>query len=164
MKKILILLSSTLAITSCTTEEISSSNTLNSSIVSTTETNQLRQTASQTINASTQITITASTRGFSSSIVIKNGKLIKSSTGIVPPTTTTISTAKLNVLNQKFRKLILADFPNYTSTTCLRCGDVGFTENLEITHNGVVYTSQGYDSSNAPIKLKDIVTYIKTLN
>ena len=94
---------------------------------------------------------------------IKNGQLTKNSTGVVPPTTTQISSAKWNVLKQKFNLLNLVKIPTYIATSCLRCNDMDKGQTLEIKYNGVVYISQVYDTSNPPAALKDFVFYIKTL-
>ena len=164
MKNLFILLALALTLISCTTEEISSTTNENSTNVSQVETNQQRVGATQTLNATTQIVIKAVTRGFSSSIVVKNSKITKSSTGVVPPMTITITTAKWNVLKQKFTAMNLSNISTYNAPSCTSCTDAGYSETLEITHNGVTYTSQNYDSSNPPSQLKGFITYIKSIN
>ena len=78
--------------------------------------------------------------------------------------TITITTAKWNVLKQKFTAMNLSNISTYNAPSCASCTDAGYSETLEITHNGVTYTSKNYDSSNPPSQLKGFITYIKSIN
>ena len=164
MKNLFILLVLALSITSCSTEEIAETKSQSTIITPNTEVAQPQSRVAPVLNLKTTIEITAVTRGFSSSIVVNNSKLTKSSTGIVPPMTITITAAKWNVLKQKFALLSLSSIATYVAPTCASCSDAGFAETLKITHNGVTYTSQSYDSSNAPTQLRSFLTYVKSIN
>ena len=166
MKKVLILSILSIFLSNCSTDELSDSTTSkNESSLPITISQEINNNDfAKSIKSSTEVMISSVTRGFSSSVSIKDGKITKNSTGIVPPTTTQISNAKWNVFKQKFAVLNLTKIPTYKAPTCLRCADMDLGQTLEIKHDGVIYTSQVYDSTNPPAALKDFVLYIKTLN
>ena len=164
MKNLFILLSLSLSIISCSTEEISDSKTPNSNADIKTEVNQQRLSVNPVINSNTKIVIKSFTRGFSSSIVVNNKKITRTSTGVVQSSTIIISTSNWNLVKQKFATLNLSNISTYAAPSCASCSDAGLSETLEIVHNGVTYTSQYYDSSNPPSQIKSFLTYIKTLN
>ena len=159
MKKLIFLLSVAFAATSCSTEEMT---TTNSTIAATSDSSNQRVASTQILNTKTQFVITASTRGFSSSIVVKNNIVTKSSTGVVPPTTSTISAANVQKIKITLTNLFVTSLASYPAPSCASCGDRGLSEKLEITQNGVTYTSQSYDSSNPPAEIKKLVSLIKS--
>jgi hypothetical protein len=172
MKKVLMLSIFSIFLSNCTTEEISTPTTNTTEVVPTQEVAATETISSENTNSiserlmktSTEILITNVTRGFSSSVSIKNAMLTKNSTGVIPPTTVQINKAKWNVLKQKFNALNLVKIPTYNAPSCASCSDAGYSQTLVIKHDGVEYTSQSYDSSNPPLALKDFLNYIKTLN
>ena len=168
MKKVLILLIFSIFLSNCTTDELSNSTTSSSESILPVVVSPLSENNNDSfarpIKVSTEILISNVTRGFSSSIFIKDGKLTKNSSGIVSPTTIQISNAKWEVLKQKFAALNLVRIPSYNAPSCLRCSDMDLGQTLEIKHNGVNYTSKVYDSTNPPAALKDFLFYVNTIN
>ena len=166
MKKFLILAVLSIFLSNCTTDEltpVASTESVTPAVLVNNPIENNTSLSAKAIQTSTVISLSTVARGFSSSVSIKNGQLTKNSTGVVPPTTIQISSAKWNVLKQKFNLLNLVKIPTYIATSCLRCNDMDKGQTLEIKYNGVVYTSQVYDTSNPPAALKDFVFYIKTL-
>ena len=168
MKKVLIVSIFSIFLANCSSDELSTSTNSNNERVVVANGNQSLENNTdffaKPIKATTEILISNTTRGFSSSVTIKDGSITKTSTGIVPPTTTQISGSKWNVLKQKFAVLNLVKIPTYIAPSCLTCTDMVLSQTLEIKHNGVTYTSQTYDSTNPPSQLKDFLAYVKTLN
>jgi hypothetical protein len=170
MKKVLMLSIFSIFLSNCTTEEISTptatptANTIEVVSTPAISSEDVNSISERQMKASTEILITNVTRGFSSSVSIKNAMLTKNSTGVVPPTTVQIKKAKWNVLKQKFNALNLVKIPTYNAPSCASCSDAGYSQTLVIKHDGIEYTSQNYDSSNPPLALKDFLNYINTLN
>lgn len=168
MNKALILSIITVIFASCTTEELSNSTTSNNQTTSPAVTGQEivnnNEELAKTMNSTTEIVVSNTTRGFSSAIIVKDSKITKTSTGVVPPTTTQISTENWTICKQKFAKLNLVKISTYVAPSCLRCADMDVSQTLEIKYNGVVYTSNSYDSTNPPAALKDFLFFIKKLN
>jgi hypothetical protein len=163
MKKVLILCVLSIFLSNCSTEEIATPVTSKSeSVLPTSDKNN--DIFAKPIKSTTEVTLSIATRGFSSSVSIKNGMMTKNSTGIVPPTTIQISTAKLTIYNQKFAALNLVKIPTYNAPTCLRCADQDLGQTLQIKHDGVTYTSKTYDSTNPPAALRDFISCINGLN
>jgi hypothetical protein len=165
MKKVLILSILSIFLSNCTTDELSNTVTPNNEITLPSAVDKAsNNNVAKPIKASTEITLSTVTRGFSSSTSIKDGKLTRNSTGVVPPTTIQISASKLYILKQKFEALNLVKIPTYNPTTCLRCEDRDLGQTLVIKHEGVTYTSKIYDSTNPPAAIKSFVLYINTIN
>ncbi len=163
MKKVLVLCVLSIFLSNCSTEEIATPIASKSeSILSASDKNN--DFFAKPIKSTTEVVLSISTRGFSSSVCIKNGMITKNSTGIVPPTTTQISISKLSVYNKKFAALNLVKIPTYNAPSCLRCADQDLGQTLQIKHDGVTYTSKTYDSTNPPAALKDFITCINGLN
>ncbi len=166
MKKVLILSIFSIFLSNCTTDEMvlptANSIELTPVVVSSSEISN--SISARLIKTSTEIVISNVTRGFSSSVTIKNAMLTKNSSGVVPPTTVQITNAKWTILKQKFDALNLVKIPTYNAPTCLSCSDISYSQTLVINHDGVQYASKNYDSSNPPVALKDFLNYIKTLN
>lgn len=159
MKKItffLALLGTTL-LTSCSTEEM---NTSNNEV----ENHKLEKCGfANRINRTTKITITDVTRGFYETIEIQGNQVAKNSSGIVPPTNYIMTYSKFNYLNYLFSTLNLSQIPSFAPPSKDYMFDGAQIETLEIFHNGVQYSSQPYDRGNPPAALKNFVNYVKSL-
>lgn len=158
----------TLSVIGCTKEELPTvSNTSQKAV---TNIAKIHQESIATIGAwnqfltnSSEILITDVSRGFYFSVHFKNQVMTKASSGIVPPSTSTLTTYQWKKLNNLFSKLILSEIPNYLSPTCLRCSDGTPAERLTIIQNGVEYQSVDYDSNNPPVALRAFLNYAKSL-
>ncbi|WP_395075311.1 hypothetical protein [Flavobacterium sp.] len=168
MKKLLILSIASIFLSNCTTDEIMSNPAVKSEspmvVVENNSAELNNNIAAKTINASTVVTISTITRGFSSSISINNGYMTRNSSGVVQPTTVKMNTAKWITFKQKFSALNLVKVSSYEPSTCLRCSGADLAQTLEISYNGVIYTSQEFDKTNPPTALKNFVSYMNSLN
>lgn len=168
MKKLTVLMLVTFTVVSCSKEELPSESNVsqktatNTSAISS-ESNSKIRNYRQSLNSDSEITITEISRSFYSSVHFKNQVMSKTSSGIVPPTSTKLTAYQWKELNNLFSKLNLREIPYYTETTCLRCSDSSPAGNLTIIHQGRVYQSLDYDSYNPPVALRAFLNYAKSL-
>jgi hypothetical protein len=164
MKNILLLATTLSILVSCTTDSIETKNTpSNVQENDYTTSENIYKSTKPTLNEDTVIEINIVTRGFYQQINITKNELTKYSSGIVSNITNPISTISWEKLNAEFSGLRLSKIPYYKAPSDMRLYDGAFTETLTITHLGQTYTSMPYDAGNPPARLKNFITYAKSL-
>lgn len=157
MKKFYLIISIlSIAITSCSTDGIIETEATQNSI-------ELSNKKPNSLNNNTQIIITDVTRGFYESIEIVGNEVKKTSSGIVPPSSYTLTLSQQNDLNLNFSNLSLQNIKKYNAPSNARFFDGAPFETLEIIHNGITYRSKSYDGGNPPSQIKAFVDFVKNL-
>ncbi|WP_428224216.1 hypothetical protein [Flavobacterium sp.] len=167
MKKFFLAITALTAMASCTVDHANSEKNNEAQTINAQneakKANQTSRLTAQRIASTTEITVTTQARGFYQATTLKGRTVTKSSSGIVPPSSYTISTTKFNTIDNIFYGLTIDLIPYFNAPSTTFVYDGARSEVLTVVHNGITYTSKTYDEGNPNIVLKNLVNNIKGL-
>lgn len=167
MKKLLVAITALVSMASCTADKTNAEINNESQVVLAQKeakvNNQVARLTAQRIASTTEITVTTQARGFNQTITLKGKKVSKTSTGVVSPSSYTLTTAKFNTIDNIFYGLRIDLIPHFSAPSTAFAHDGARAEVLTIVHNGITYTSKTYDEGNPNVVLKRLINNIKGL-